>query len=178
MWVSASSSAFLYASTSQQSIRGRTDKIIAYVSVVTRSVICVFKEQPPAYQQHPPNYQQPQHGLPPNVNPQQYQPHQQVPVQNVDQYGNVIHQQQVRTRTFWSPREEFNVFIAFSLRFSSTRKVAIISSRHQQRIISKLPRVAIISRPSREAITTNTMASNKCCIQETCRMRKRMSIGL
>ncbi|XP_070494555.1 lymphotoxin beta receptor inhibitor-like isoform X2 [Chironomus tepperi] len=44
---------------------------------------------PPQYQQQPP-----QHHLPPNVNPQHYQPNQQVPVQQVDQYGNVIQQQQ------------------------------------------------------------------------------------
>jgi len=53
-------------------------------------------EQPPVHQQHyqqppPPNYQQ---HAPPNVNSQQYQHGQQVPVQNVDQYGNVIQQQQ------------------------------------------------------------------------------------
>ncbi|CAG9799903.1 unnamed protein product [Chironomus riparius] len=49
-------------------------------------------------QQHPPppQYNQQQHHQqqPPNVNPQQYHPNQQVPVQHVDQYGNVVQQQQ------------------------------------------------------------------------------------
>ncbi|CRK96415.1 CLUMA_CG009831, isoform A [Clunio marinus] len=60
-------------------------------------------EAPPAYQQQQqpnyqqqqqqPNYQQ-QQQHPPNPNQQHYNPNQQVPVQNVDQYGNPSHHQQ------------------------------------------------------------------------------------
>lgn len=133
------------------------------------------QDQPPAYQQQyqqppPPQYQQ---HAPPNVNPGQYQPqqqqhHQQVPVQNVDQYGNAIPQQQQvwRRRLFLSRRIKTNfssIFSLFKCQSLVTSHINSLINSRKRDIVDNNKQDMVVA----DTITVITEDSSKFCTPET-----------
>jgi hypothetical protein len=89
------------------------------------------------------------------VNPQQYQPHQQVPVQNVDQYGNVMHQQQqVRDKKNCLAWHNVN---SIALRFHTSNQSSISSqcntssrlNRDMHRVVTLMEVATITETPNK-----------------------------